>query len=99
MNIIQKKWNQFKSWIRSKLVPEAKDCWKFWSNWAVGIGTTIVGFAPEIHTWLVYLMTQFSILPRSVQYAFDTNIVQFIGLGVIVLSIPLKLFKQSNIDG
>lgn len=99
MDKIKSLLKKFKEWIKSRLIPEAKQWYKFWSTQLVALGTAIVGFAPEIQTWLAYFMTQFSLLPRSVQHAFDASIIQFVGMGVILLSIPAKLFKQKNVDG
>lgn len=84
--------------VKEKIKPKLVDNWReFWRLWSVrlgAVGTALAGWfvmSPEtaIHVWLM--------LPADLKAALPPQFVGYFGIGLFVLSMVAKLFKQKNL--
>jgi len=86
------------SWFKNKLIPQARYWYKFISTQLTLIGTTLIGFAPDIHQWLLYALSQYTNLPVVIQQEFNSALIQGFGISLVLLSIPARLVTQKSVD-
>jgi len=73
-----------------ELVSGWKTWWKQWSTWLVALGSSVVGFAPElIEIWRS--------LPMEVQASFPVEWIRYFGVTLVLASIPAKLIRQQKL--
>lgn len=73
-------------------------CWYKWiSNQLTILGTLLVSLAPDISTYMMWLVNTYGQLPMGMQMAFPEGMVRGVGIAVIILSIPARLTIQKRL--
>lgn len=69
--------------------------WREWSTWLIGVGSSVVTFAPEVSEAILYA---WSIIPLDIKSVFEPEVIRYVGYGITLLAIPAKFVKQKSLD-
>ena len=91
--------NKFKQYVEERwgLITTWKCWYRWWSNQLVVIGSLLVSLAPDISTYIMWVVNAYGELPMGIQLAFPEGMVRNVGIVVILLSIPAKFVKQKKL--
>lgn len=99
MNKISTMYQAAKEYVKSRwgIVSNWRCWWKWASNRLTAIGVLITTFSPDIYNGLLQVMSAYSQLPDSVQVLFNQDMVKYVGLFLIILSIPARITVQKKL--
>lgn len=83
-------------WIRSRLVPEARDIWRQWSTWLIGAALAIEGATAFFDAG--QLLWVLNLAPRQLSEAVPSAALLAIKLTLLALAVIAKLFRQAGLE-
>jgi len=83
-------------WIKSRLVPEARDIWRQWSTWLVTAALAIEGATAFFDAG--QLLWVLNLAPKQLEAALPGSALLTVKIGLLVLAIIAKLFRQKGLE-
>ena len=83
-------------WIRSRLVPEARDIWRQWSTWLIGAALAIESATAFFDAG--QLLWVLNLAPRQLNEAVPSAVLLAVKLTLLALAVIAKLFRQAGLE-